>query len=102
VNKKIIITNCQKGQRPQSKGTKWKKEEIISSKDLSKSSNLLLFISLQIVQKRQVGTIFHNAALLGLPADHQHANKSITRLGITQNIPKWLKRILHKAKATSQ
>jgi hypothetical protein len=55
-------------------------------------------LSLQIVQKRKVGTIFHTAALLGLPADHQHANKSITRLGITQDIPKWLKRTLHKAK----
>jgi hypothetical protein len=66
----------------------WKKKEIISSKDLSKSSKLLLFISLQIVQKRQVGTIFHPAVLLGLPVDHQHANKWITHLGITQDIPK--------------
>jgi len=47
----------------------WKKEAIISSKDLSKSSEPLLFFSLQIVQKRQVGIIFHTVALLahGLP-----------------------------------
>jgi hypothetical protein len=40
----------------------WNKEEIISSKDLSKSSKLILFLSLQIVQKMQVGIIFHTVA----------------------------------------
>jgi hypothetical protein len=103
VNKKIIITNRQRGHKGHSsKIQSVEEEDIISSKDLSKSSKLLLFISLQIVQKMQVGTIFHTAALLGLPENHQHANKSITRLGITQDIPKRLKRTLYKAEATSQ
>jgi hypothetical protein len=80
-------------QRPQSKNKKYgRKRKEYPLGDLSKSSNLLLFFSLQRVQKRQVGTIFHATELLSLPEDHQHANKSITLLGITQDIPKRLKR----------
>jgi len=40
--------------------------------------------------------------LLGLLEDRQQASKSITCLGITQDIPKRLKSELHKAEATSQ
>jgi hypothetical protein len=36
----------------------------------------------------QIDTISQIAALLGLPDFHQQANKLITLLGITQNIPK--------------
>jgi len=50
-------------------------------------------------QKRQIGVIFQTAALLGLPEDHQQASKSTTCLGKTQDIPKQLKRELHKAEA---
>jgi hypothetical protein len=61
------------------------------SKDLSKSSKQLLFLSCYKHQKRHVGTIFQTVALLRLPEDHQQVNKSNTRLGITQAIPKRLK-----------
>jgi hypothetical protein len=49
----------------------------------------------------QVGTIFQIAAL-SLPEVYQQANRSITLLGITQDKPKWVKRALHRAEATSQ
>jgi len=50
----------------------------------------------------QVGTIFQTAALLGLPDFHQQANKSITLLGITQDIPNRVKTWVHRVEATSQ
>jgi hypothetical protein len=49
-----------------------------------------------------IGTIFQITALLGLPEFHQQANKSITLLGITQDIPNQVKRVFHKAEAISQ
>jgi hypothetical protein len=58
--------------------------------------------SLQKHHKRQDDTIFHTAALQVLPIVHQQAIKSTIRLGITQDSPKQLKRIFHKAQATSQ
>jgi hypothetical protein len=45
----------------------------------------------------QIGTIFQIAALFGLSDFHQQANKSITLLGITQDIPKRLKILVHKS-----
>jgi hypothetical protein len=45
----------------------------------------------------QIGTIFQIAALLGLPDFHQQANKSKSLLGITQDLPKQLKILAHKA-----
>jgi hypothetical protein len=65
-----------------------KKEAKISSEDLSKSSKHLSFLSFQTHQRMHVGTIFQITALLGLPAVHQHANKSKTLRGITQDRPK--------------
>jgi hypothetical protein len=46
---------------------------------------------------RQEGTIFHTTALRERPPVHQQANKSITRRGITQDNPKRLKMVFHKA-----
>jgi len=40
----------------------------------------------------QIGTIFQIATLIGLPDFHQQANKSITLLGISQDMPKLLKK----------
>jgi hypothetical protein len=40
---------------------------------------------------RQQGAIFHTTALRDRPPDHQHANKSITREGITQRVVLLLK-----------
>jgi len=71
--------------------------EIISPIVLSLSSKFMSFISFRKHQKRHVGTIFHIAVLLGLPEDHQQSFKPITRLGITQDIPKRLKRTLQIA-----
>jgi hypothetical protein len=45
---------------------------------------------------------FHTTALFGLPKDHQQSYISPTRLGITQDIPKRLKKALQMAEATSQ
>jgi hypothetical protein len=81
---------------------KKKKKDKISSKDLSKSSKHLSFISFQTHQRMYVGTIFQITALLGLPAVHQHANKSRTFRGITQDRPKQEKIALHIAYETSQ
>jgi hypothetical protein len=50
----------------------------------------------------QIGTIVQTAALLGLPNFHQQANKSITLLGITQDIPNRVKTWIHRVEATSQ
>jgi hypothetical protein len=47
--------------------------------------------------KRQRGTIFHTTAHQVLPA-----SKLTTRLDITQDNPKRLKKTLHKAQATAQ
>jgi hypothetical protein len=79
-----------------------KKEAKISSKDLSKFSKHLLFLSFHKHQKRQIGIIFQIVALLGLPDVHQQVNSSITLLGITQDKPKWVNRALYEAEATSQ
>jgi len=46
----------------------------------------------QTHQKMQIGTIFQIATLIGLPDFHQQANKSITLLGISQDMPKLLKK----------
>jgi hypothetical protein len=69
--------------------------------ELSKSSKQLRFISFQTHQKMHIGTIFQITALLGLTTFHQQANKSITLLGITQDIPNQAKRVFHRAEATS-
>jgi hypothetical protein len=70
--------------------------------ELSKSSKHLRFLSFQTHQKMQIGNIFQIAALLSLPDFHQHTNKSITLLGITQDIPKRVKMLFHREEATSQ
>ena len=82
--------------------TVWKHKERMSSKDLSKPSKHLLFISCHKHQNRQVGSIFQTAALLDFPEDHQQASKSTTRLGITQANPKQLNMASHKVEAISQ
>jgi hypothetical protein len=74
-----------------------KKEAKTSSKDLSKSSKYLLFLSFQTHQRRHVDTIFQIAALLGLLDVHQQANKSMALLGIIQDKPKCIKRALYRA-----
>jgi hypothetical protein len=68
----------------------------------SKSSKHLGFLFFQAHQEMQIGTIFKIAKLLGLQEFHQLANKSITLLGITQDIPNQVKRAFHWAEATSQ
>jgi hypothetical protein len=83
--------------------------------DLSKSSKHLLFLqklpptfgtclflSFQTHPKRQIATIFQITALLSLLHVHQQANKSITFLSITQDIPKQVKRAIYKAEVISQ
>jgi hypothetical protein len=86
-----------------SKDTKYEKNEAkISSIELSKSSKHLRFISFQTHQKMQIGTIFQIAALLGLPKFHKQVNKSITLLGITQDIPNRVKRVFHREEAALQ
>jgi hypothetical protein len=67
-----------------------------------KSSKHLRFLSFQTHHKIQIGTIFQIAALLGLPDFHQQANKSITLLDITHDIPKRVKMLFHRMEATSQ
>jgi hypothetical protein len=79
-------------QKPPSKYTKYEKTKKYLPKNLSKSSKHLLFISSHTHQKKQIGTIFQIATLLGLPDVHQQANKSITLLSITQDRPKRVKR----------
>jgi hypothetical protein len=80
----------------------WKNEAKISSMELSKSSKHLRFLSFQGHQKMQIRTIFQIAALLGLPNFYQQTNKSKTLLGMTQDIPNRVKRVFHRAEATSQ
>jgi hypothetical protein len=70
--------------------------------ELSKSSKHLRFLSFQTHQKMQIGTIFQITALLGLPNFHQQANKSITLLSITKDIPNRVNILLYIAEATSQ
>lgn len=80
-------------QKPPSKYIKYEKTKLkYPPKNLSKSLKYLLFISFHTHQKRQIGPIFQIAALLGLPDVHRQANKSITILSITQDIPKRVKR----------
>jgi hypothetical protein len=79
-----------------------KERDKISPSILFLSSKILSFISLHKHQKRHVGTIFHNIAHIGLPKDHQQLYKSPTRLGITQDIPKQLKKALKMAEAKTQ
>jgi hypothetical protein len=50
----------------------------------------------------QIGTIFQIVALRGLPDFHQPAIRSITLLGITQEIPNRENMLFHRADATSQ
>lgn len=80
----------------------WKNEVKISFIEFSRSSKHLRFILFQIHQKMQIGTIFQTVALLGLPDFHQQANKSITLLGITQDIPNRVKTWIHRVEVTSQ
>jgi hypothetical protein len=51
---------------------------------------ILSFISFQRYHKIQENIIFHMAALQVLSIDHQQANKSTTRLDITQDNSKQL------------
>ena len=74
----------------------------MSSKDLSKSSKHVLFISCQMHQNRQVGSILQTAAFLDLPEDHQQASKSTTCLGITHANPKRLNMASHIVEAIAQ
>jgi hypothetical protein len=79
----------------------WRNNFNTSSRELSRFSKHLRFLSLQIHQKRQIGTIFHVVALLDLPDFHQQATRSSTLLGMTQEIPKREKMLFHRAEATS-
>jgi hypothetical protein len=80
------------------------KEDTYAAVQRYKVSNkeIISFISFHKHQKKNVDTIFHTAPLLGLPEDHQQSYKLITRLGITQDVPKRLKRMLKITEATSQ
>jgi hypothetical protein len=80
----------------------WRSNSNTSSRELSRFSKHLRFLSLQIHQKMHIGTIFHVVALLDLPDFHQQATRSSTLLGMTQEIPKREKMLFHKADATSQ
>jgi hypothetical protein len=80
----------------------WRNDSNTSSRELSRFSKHLRFLSFQIHQKMQVGTIFHVVALLDLPDFHQQATRSSTLLGMTQEIPKREKMLFHRAEATSQ
>jgi len=62
----------------------WRNNSNTSSRDLSRFSKHLRFLSFQIHQKMQIGTIFHVVALLHLPNFHQQATRSSTLLGMTQ------------------
>jgi hypothetical protein len=99
--KKITKTNQQRRHiRHNPKIRSFKKYRNNIPLELSLSSKFLSFISFHKHQNRHVCTIFHIAVLLGLPEDHQQSYKSMTRLSITQDIPKRLKRTLQIAKAT--
>jgi hypothetical protein len=78
-----------------------KNKDLISSKVLSRSSNLLSFIFFQRHYKRHEGIIFHTVALGVLLAVHQQAYKSTNRLSITQDSLNRLKKIFHNPHSTS-
>jgi len=80
----------------------WRNDSNTSSRELSRFSKHLRFLSFQIHQKMQVGTIFHVVALLDLPDFHQQATRSSTLLGMTQEIPKREKILFHRVEAISQ
>lgn len=72
------------------------KNNFSSGKFLSKSSNLLLFLSHQIHHIEQWGTTFQTASLWWRPSfPCQQANRSTTVLGITQWIPNKMKTTDH-------
>jgi len=79
----------------------WRNNSNTSSRELSRFSKYLRFLSLQIHQKMLIDTIFHVVALLDLPNFHQQATRSSTLLGMTQQIPK-REKMFHRADATSQ
>jgi len=78
----------------------WRNNSNTSSRELSRFSKHLRFLSLQVNQKMQIGTIFHVVALLDLPDFHQQATRSSTLLGMAQEIPK-REKMFHRAEATS-
>jgi len=80
----------------------WRNNSNTSSRELSRFSKHLRFLSFQIHQKMQIGTIFHVVAVLDLPDFHQQATRSSTLLGKTQELPKREKMLFHRAEATSQ
>jgi hypothetical protein len=80
----------------------WRNSSNTFSREFSRFSKHLRFLSLQIHQKMNIGTIFHVVALLELPDFHQQARRSSTLLGMTQEIPKREKMLFHRAEATSQ
>jgi hypothetical protein len=80
----------------------WRNNSNTSSRELSRFSKHLRFLSLQIHQNKHIGTIFHDVALLDLPDFHQQETRSGTLLGMTQEIPKREKMLFHRAEATSQ
>jgi hypothetical protein len=79
----------------------WRNNSNTSSRELSRFSKYLRFLSL-LPQNKHICTIFHVVALLDLPDFHQQATRSSTLLGMTQKIPKREKMLFHKAEATSQ
>jgi hypothetical protein len=80
----------------------WRNNSNASSRELSRFSKHLRFLSFQIHQKMQIDTIFHVVEVLDLLDFHQQATRSSTLLGMTQEIPKREKMLFHRAEATSQ
>jgi hypothetical protein len=80
----------------------WRNNSKNSSKELSRFSKHLRFLSLQIHQNKHIGTIFHDVVLLDLPDFHQQGTRSSKLLGMTQEIPKREKMLFHRAEDTSQ
>ena len=81
----------------------WKKDIFKSWINISVSSNVLAFFSLQIPHIKQWGITFQSTpflCFLNLP--DQLARRSNTSLGITQNIPKSVTTILHNSLAIRQ
>jgi hypothetical protein len=76
-------------QKPPSKVIKYERKKLKYPPKTSPSPrNNYYSVPSISTQKMQASTIFEITALLGLPEARQQANKSITLLGITQDIPK--------------
>jgi hypothetical protein len=60
----------------------WRNNSNTSSRELSRFSKHLKFLSLQIHKKIQIDIIFHVVVFIDLPDFHQQATRSSTLLGL--------------------